>query len=116
VGEGRSREASPYPDHDERVAAAREFERVMYAGRSVTAPDICSVKILAHPASVRASRCKARSGLPSVMTMYSLSRIEIQQRTREGRLRIESMERSMAIALPAPRLIDVVFYWLGRLA
>jgi hypothetical protein len=26
----------------------------------VTAPDICSVKIFAHPASVSASRCKAR--------------------------------------------------------
>jgi hypothetical protein len=30
------------------------------AGRSVSAPDICSVKIFAHPASVSASRCKAR--------------------------------------------------------
>jgi CHC2 zinc finger len=30
------------------------------AGRSVTAPDICSVKIFAHLASVSASRCKAR--------------------------------------------------------
>jgi hypothetical protein len=30
------------------------------AGRSVTAPDICSVKIFWHPASASASRCKAR--------------------------------------------------------
>src|SRR5437588_11894169 len=30
------------------------------AGRSLTAPDICLVKIFAHPASVSASRCKAR--------------------------------------------------------
>jgi hypothetical protein len=35
------------------------------AGRSVTAPDICSVKILWHPASVSASRCKARFCSPS---------------------------------------------------
>jgi putative membrane protein len=30
------------------------------AGRSVTAPDNCSVKILRHPASASVSRCKAR--------------------------------------------------------
>ena len=30
------------------------------AGRSATAPDICSMKIFPHPASVSASRCKAR--------------------------------------------------------
>src|SRR5271170_1038343 len=30
------------------------------AGRAATAPDICSVKIFSHPASVSASRCNAR--------------------------------------------------------
>ena len=34
--------------------------RACKAGRSLTAPDICLLKIFAHPASVSASRCKAR--------------------------------------------------------
>jgi hypothetical protein len=45
------------------------------AGRSATAPDNCSVKILPHPASARASRCKGKRGIDSAHHHRNLRRL-----------------------------------------
>jgi hypothetical protein len=55
----RARQAVELP-HNQPVAAAREFQRLAQGWSIRHCADNCSVKILPHPASASASRCKAR--------------------------------------------------------
>ena len=60
-GRSRKTEQGQAASHTIKVSPLRANSSASCkAGRSETAPDICSMKILWHPASVSASRCKAR--------------------------------------------------------